>query len=167
MPKEETKYNQIIGVTEEGVVVLEKTFAHSDNFKGASGYIISPLTQDEIDNGRDPDTLKEYWQEAVAGGYTEESLEDWAEKVNDEYNGEGRQYFYMDDPSSREDMDEAYNRLTSDQKAELDKVFGVKGKDFVDWDCRHCGRCIPIKDEDYIVVLNPELLEEAKKYEQA
>lgn len=168
MLEQETNYNQIIGVTDEGIVVLERTFEHSKDFKGACGYIISPLTQEEIEIGRDSENLKEYWKEAVAGGYTEDSFEDWVEQVNDEYNNEdGRQYFYMDDPSSREDMDKAYNSLTDEQKAQLDKVFGAKGKDFVDWDCRQSGRCIPTERKDYKLLLNPELLKVAKEFETA
>ena len=49
MTRESTRYNTIVGVKDGEIFVLEETFKYSDNFEGAVGYSMRPLTQDDID----------------------------------------------------------------------------------------------------------------------
>lgn len=163
--KEQTNYNEIVGVSKDGeLVVLEYTFAYEDGeLKGATGHTMGTLTEQMIEAQSETDQIKDYWQEAVSAGDTEDSLADWAEKVQSSL-GEG-EYYFMDDPSFRDETDEAYNRLTEDQKSQLDQVFGKKGEDFVDYDVRACGRCLPTKAEDYTLLLRPDLLQTIADHE--
>lgn len=163
--RQETTYNEIIGISSGEIVVLTDTFRYQgDPLKGATGFTIEPLTQDMIDEMRDPENMKEIWQDLVHSGDTEEGLSGWCERVNEEYNDrEG--YAWSDDPSFRSEMDEAYEKLTEEQKEKLDNAFGKIGKDFVDWNSRSCGRCIPTKESSYSLLLRPDLLKEVQKYE--
>lgn len=160
-------YNEIVGVLKNGeVAVLETTFQYTDrkNFKGATGYTMRPMLQQYIDEMNEDESLREYWEEAVAGGYTNKSLEDWAEEVRAELKGTD-DLFYMDDTSFRKTFQKAYDKLTEDQKKQFNRVFGEKGKDFVEYDSQSCGRCLSSDPDDYQLILNPDLLKTIAIYE--
>lgn len=161
-----TTYLEIVGINKQGeLVVLEDIFQYGDNgLKGATGFTMRPLTQEEIDERNEPSELKEYWQQAVEAGTTEDSLEDWTELAKSEL-GE-RQYFPFDDNSFRYDTDNAYSKLSDENKAIIDKEFGEIEKDFVDYDCVGCGRCLPTDHKDYRVLLRPDLHELIVKAEE-
>jgi hypothetical protein len=78
-------FYQIIGITTDGeVIMLDSLFDHGDGFKGACGSSFYPVTQDDIDQRNDLETVKDtygyMWQEAVKDGSTEESLDDYMER---------------------------------------------------------------------------------------
>lgn len=164
--RQETTYNEIIGIAGGEIVVLTDTFEYKDGLKGATGFTIEPLTKDQIEAMKDPVELREIWQEVVSSGNTDEGLTEWAEKVNEENTGT-RQYGYMDDPSFREDMDKAYGKLSDEDRAKIVQEFGEFGKDFEDWNSRSCGRCIPTKESDYSLLLRPDLLKVVQEFENA
>ncbi len=53
--------------------------------KGATGTVLDPVTQSEIDENNDLDNATEFyreiWQQSVEGGHTEESLKDLCSKL--------------------------------------------------------------------------------------
>lgn len=50
-------------------------------------------------------------------------------------------------------------------KAVVNDIIGVKGKDFVDWDCYCCGRCGSDKLE-FMAIFRPDLLKLIQKAEK-
>ena len=74
------------------------------------------------------------------------------------------QLYPLDDNSFRYDTEKLVEELPADQKAELEKVFGVMGEDYVTWSVSGCGRCFNANDE-WDVIFRPDLLELIKQYE--
>lgn len=167
--QEKTPYNEIVGITKDHtVVILDYTFKYSDGFKGATYIEIGCLTQGEIDRENDLENIKEQcrdlWIQAVDADETELGLDDYTKQMLEEKPDDC--YFFGDDPSFRWETDKAYEKLTDEQRAAVEKVLGEKGKDFIDWHCGSCGRIgDSYKNWDWEVLLRPDLLEEIAKYE--
>ena len=167
MTREETKINQIVGIKDGELYVLEDVFKYSDGFKGATGYSMNVITQEYIDNMNDIDYLckeNDYlWREAVQAQRTTDSLQEFMQSLIDEslYND---MLFPFDDNSFRHQTEKLVKELPTEQKAELEKVFGIMGEDYVTWNCSDCGRCFNANDE-WDVVFRPDLLELIKQYE--
>lgn len=167
MTRQETKINQIVGIKGGELYVLEDVFKYGDGFKGATGYSMGTISQSYIDEMNDICTLcEEYdylWREAVQAGSTEKGLEEFMQ----DWVYESSCYGYLfpsDDNSFRYDTEKLVEELPAEQKAELEKVFGVMGEDFVTWSVSGCGRCFNPNDE-WDVVFRPDLLELIKQYE--
>ena len=167
MTREEIKINQIVGIKNGELYVLEDVFKYSDGFKGATGYSMNVITQEYIDNMNDIDYLEnelEYlWREAVQAEKTTDSLREYMESLVDESQFYG-QLFPLDDNSYRYDTEKLVEELPAEQKAELEKVFGVMGEDYATWSVSGCGRCFNANDK-WDVVFRPDLLELIKQYE--
>lgn len=162
-----TTYNEIVGVTVDGeIVVLTDLFKYEggSNLQGATGFTIETLTENQVEEMKDPENLKDLWQEAVKNEETTEGLTEWTERLNETYS-DGEQYCFSDDPSFRREMDQAYEKLNNEDRAKIDEMFGKKGEDFLDWNSRSCGRCIPTKETDYKLLFRPDLLKLVQEYE--
>lgn len=168
--KYEKTYNEIIGITKDHrVVILDHIFEYSDKFKGATRYEMRPLTQAEIDEANDVELASVYaedlWQIEVANGQTKLGLEEYTQDLIEQAQSDGL-YFLGDDPSFRHDTDEAFDKLTDEQKKAFVKVLGEKGIDFMDWSSDCCGRIgDDYKNWDWEILFRPDLLEEIAKYE--
>lgn len=167
------EYNAIVGVLKGGgVVVLEDCFKYENDLHGATGFIVRPLYQDEIDEGNDLGHIKdEYsflWQEAVKEGKTELGLEDYIKELLEQEDYNPDTYFIGDDPSFRYEMDKAIEKLSDEKRGRLWRALGgEKGVgDFIDWTSESCGRCVPLDAAEYTLLLQPHLLEAAKKAEK-
>ena len=167
MTRQETKINQIVGIKDGELYILENVFKYSDGFKGATGYHMNVITQDYIDEMNDIDFLCEendyLWREAVQAERTTDSLQEYMQNLVDEcsyYN----QLFPFDDNSFRYQTEKLVEELPTDQKQELEKVFGVMGEDYATWSVSGCGRCFNTNDK-WDVVFRPDLLELIKEYE--
>jgi hypothetical protein len=93
MKTKRTNYTEVIGITENNeLYMLTSIFKHSDDLKGATGYVFAPITQDYIDERNDIenviDTYGYIWTEAVKDGLTTESQEDYMQSFVDN-NSEG------------------------------------------------------------------------------
>ena len=167
MTREETKINQIVGIKGGELYVLEDVFKYSDGFKGATGYSMNTISQSYIDEGNEVDFLcEEYdylWREAVQAGSTTDSLQEFMQNWVDECSLYDQLYPF-DDNSYRYDTEKLVKALPEEQKAELEKVFGVMGEDYVTWSVGSCGRCFKADDE-WDVIFRPDLLELIKQYE--
>lgn len=168
MTREETKINQIVGIQKGELYILEYVFKHSDDFKGATGYSMSTLTQEYIDEMNDIDYLCEendyLWREAVQAQRTTDSLQEYMQSLVDECSYYDM-LFPFDDNSFRDQTEKLVEELPTEQKAELEKTFGVMGEDFVTWNCSCCGRCFNADDE-WDVIFRPDLVELIKQYEK-
>lgn len=168
MAREETKINQIVGIKQGELYILEDVFKYSDGFKGATGYHMNIITQDYIDEMNDIDYLCEendyLWREAVQAGSTTDSLQEYMQSLVDECSYYDM-LFPFDDNSFRYQTEKLVEELLTEQKAELEKAFGVMGEDFVTWNCSGCGRCFNADDE-WDVIFRPDLVELIKQYEK-
>ena len=167
MTREEIKINQIVGIKDGEIWILENVFKYSDGFKGATGYHMGTISQSYIDEMNDINFLcEEYdyiWREAVQAGSTEKGLEefmrDWV------YESSCCGYLFpSDDDSFRYQTEKLVEELPTDHKQKLAEVFGVMGEDFATWTCSGCGRCFNVNDE-WDVVFRPDLLELIRQYE--
>ena len=167
MVREERKINQIVGIKNNEIWILEDCFKYSDSFKGCTGYHMNIITQDFIDDMNDLDNLiDEYdylWRDAVAAKQTDLGLEEYIEQCKNECQYYDQLYL-GDDNSFRDDTEELIEQLPADKKAIIEQYFGVKDKDYVTWSVSGCGRCFN-PDDEWDVIFNPELIELIKEYE--
>ena len=167
MTREETKINQIVGIKDGELYVVEKVFRYDNGNKGVTGYSMNVITQKYIDDMNDIDYLEaelDYiWREAVQTGNTTDGLREYMENlVNDCQFYD--QLYPLDDNSFRYGTEKLVEELPAEQKAKLEKVFGVMGEDYVTWSVSGCGRCFNANDE-WDVIFRPDLLELIKQYE--
>lgn len=167
--RRQNNYNEVLGITTDNeLVVVEYTFKDGE-MSGAVGWRMETLDQEQINLNNDPEQVEEeysfLWEEAVAQGETELGLTEYIQELIDreEYNPDT--YFIGDDPSFRYETDKAVEKLPEADKAKLTELLGEKGKDFVDWTCGGCGRCIPLDESEYKVIFNKDLLAECRRYE--
>lgn len=151
--------NTIVGFTKEhSMRILESLFWYRPGFHGATGRTMGPIEQDVIDDGNDVDTnefIEECWKHAVENGETTSSLKEYAEQAVQEASDYGLLY-PGDDPSFREDTEDAWDALPEEVKALAAKSMGVGRKveidsneaygetddyaNFVSFGCESCGR---------------------------
>ena len=167
MTREETKINQIVGIKGSELYVLEDVFRYDNGYKGVTGYSMNVITQKYIDDMNDIDYLEaelDYiWREAVQTGNTTDGLREYMESLIDECQFYD-QLYPLDDNSFRHQTEKLVEELPAEQKAELEKIFGVMGEDYVTWSASGCGRCFNANDE-WDVIFRPDLLELIKQYE--
>lgn len=87
-----TTYNIVVGITEnDEIYLLNSIFDHGKGFKGATGSVLVPVSQDYIDERNDLDSIIDtygyLWTEAVASGSTTDSQEDYMQQVLDSSDG--------------------------------------------------------------------------------
>ncbi len=163
MTRTSNKINVIVGIRDGAVYVLEETFQYEDGMKGAVGYSMRPLTQEEIDSASDPQNLRDFWVEAVKADDTDLGLDEWVEDL--ECNMNSDQYYPFEDTSNRTEFKELLENSSARIKKKIQEVFGVEGKDYVDWSVCSCGRCFSADDEWY-EVLNKEALKIIRQFER-
>ena len=89
----ETKYNKLIGRIGDSYYFLDDIFKYKDDFKGATGTVLEPVSQESYDETMTVDGFKdrgydEHWKGAVESGSTELGLDDWLQLVLDQYGDE-------------------------------------------------------------------------------
>lgn len=102
MSKTETTYNVVLGTKDDGtIVILERTFQHSDSFHGATGAALRPVTQAEIDAALTADEKTEWYEELwrnevkTRNGETL-GLTEWVDTIDDDEYIESRFDEYQD-----------------------------------------------------------------------
>ena len=190
MDNNRTQVNYIVGILEDNTVLfIHEFFEHSDDFKGAVGSIHEAITEDYVEEQKDPynnwDSFKDLWKDAVAADRTEDSLEDYIDMLCEPYNYDG--LFPFDDPSFRYEFDNAFKMMEDYQQQEILKALSFcTNEDFVSMEnrfyppvpddldesdymqiynnCISCGRCVG----DHIklkVVFDDEILKKVAEYE--
>lgn len=85
--RKQRDYKKLIGRIGNEYYFLDYIFYNGKDFKGATGSIMSPLTEEEylerVDNYFDYDNMREFWQQAVEAKRTDLGLDDWIEMVKD------------------------------------------------------------------------------------
>lgn len=157
---ERNTVNKAVGIKNGEIYFIEYFFNHGENFKGATGYSMRPLTEGEIDAGNMEENYIEYyreiWKEAVRADQTEDGLEDFAE--NAAHWDEG--LYPGDDPSFR---DEAEGIIAALPEVDRDEIRNYCG-DYQTWQCSSCGRIFS-KDLDFDYVFDVELLDKIREIE--
>lgn len=164
MDRISNKINEIVGIRDGAVYVLEETFQYGDKgMKGATGYSMRPLTREEIDSASDPQNLRDLWVEAVKEDATDLGLNEWVEDL--EYNMDSDQHYPFDDTSYRTEFNQLLEEEDEETQTKIEEYFGVRGEDYVDWSVVSCGRCFSADDE-WDEILNPYALELIKEFEK-
>lgn len=145
--------NRPVFITSDNeVYVLNSVFKYDDDFKGATGGVLVPVSQNEVDERNDYEYLGDIWgylwEEAVERGDTEDSKEDYLQMVFSDYDG----FFFCHDES------DCYH----DGVQEL----LIKFDDTVCFECIGGGRCFDKKIlESAVEILDQELFDLIKAYE--
>lgn len=145
----QTDIQRLVGRIDKDYYFLNYVFEHSPDFKGATGSILEPLTEDEynerVDNFFDEDNMREFWQEAVKANKTEQSLSDYIQEWRDN--------------NEQSAIDESYFNTYGVQLAELlgnDKCFITN--------CTGGGRCFT-KDMEFDEIFDQSLIDLINQYE--
>jgi hypothetical protein len=122
-----TPYNTLIGKTEHGdYIFLETLFRHADNFNGATGWTLTPISADQHEDLTSIDALKdrfrEIWQHQAHNGQTEQSLAEFAQWVYDI------------------DGDESIFDFSYYEHWEQLREHGLTEDEYPVFDCHSCGR---------------------------
>ncbi len=139
-------YYKLIGKIGNEYYFLDETFEHSKNFKGATGTILAPVTQAELDERWEAENMREQWQDAVDAGMTNDGLEDWIDYVKRMDGGES----ILDESGAN-----LYDQL---------RAIGVKEEEYPFFDCTGGGRCF----RQYLIwdkLYDPKLWKVIKKFE--
>ena len=90
--RHDTHYYEVIGTTSDGgVVILEEVFKYPDGFKGATGALVYPVSEDEIERALPDDEKESYYEEiwredAGESNGTTLGLTEWVANIwDDEY----------------------------------------------------------------------------------
>lgn len=161
MERKETAVNRIVGIKDGELWICEGFFKHSDDFAGATGFVMRPLTDAEIDANNLPDNYIEYyrelWKEAVRTDHTEYGLEEFAEDCLNNEDG----VFPGDDPSFREETENLVAGLSPKHQAVIFLLIG----DYKTWTCTRCGR-IFTENEEFDYIFDKKLLKKIKQIEK-
>lgn len=161
----EQKVNKLLDLSiDNELVFVERVFQQTKNFSGAVGFTMRPLYQSEIDENEvvDPQDYRELWVQAVVDNRTDESLDDYIERISSCYDG----YFYSDDPSYRIEAQQILATTPTNICKFIGKHFHMSNDVFVDWMCQSCGRCISTDEKDYTMIFDFDLFELVCKYEK-
>lgn len=157
MAKNQKNYNTPVGIKDGNLYLVNYTFEdemHGEPFKGVTGAVLAPLSQEYIDEKNDPEEIKEYyrefWVESVRNGDTELGLEEYVSNIHESY-GDGAFPGHDTSYTSHIDID-----------SELVKTHFP---DAVDFECIGGGRCFE-KDMDFDVVLDEFLVSEINRLEK-
>lgn len=148
--RQETAYNKLVARKDDDYYFCDYIFKNDENFKGATGSILRPISKDEHEYNTSEEGLLEYlgelWQDAVASGNTEMGKAEWCEWV---YEIDGDNAIY----------DLSYHNL-HEQLREI----GISEEDFPVIVCSGGGRCFNADDE-FDEVYDQELLDKIRAIE--
>ena len=126
LKRESYVYNKPVGIKDGSIYFLNEIFNYKDGMKGATGTVLDPVTQSEIDEKNDFDNAVEYyreiWKSSVDADSTEQSLKDYVEDCLNYQDGEFPGH------------DNSYSELHDEAKKHFDD-------DIETFDCTGGGRC--------------------------
>jgi|TARA_R110000822_G_scaffold140208_1_gene277942 hypothetical protein len=78
-------HNKPVGIKNGEIYFLNDVFNYKDGMKGATGFSLRPLTQNEVDQRNTDEYYEDYyreiWQMEVQAESTEDGLSDWIENT--------------------------------------------------------------------------------------
>ena len=166
MERKETIYNQIIGIKDGNLVLLNYIFDNGNDFKGATGAYFEVLSQDEAERLTDDFDGDELWRMAVAAGDTTLGLDDWTAEYIYACKLDGLD-FPMQDNSYLNELSRALNDLSEENLEDLHFYYencGLSYEDYI-FNCVGGGRCFDANDK-WDVVFRPDLLEKIMAVEK-
>ena len=109
--RQQVNYNKPVGIKDGSIYFLNYVFDHSDNFRGATGIVLDPITTDYINNISNEDWIeysRDLWKSAVETNSTEDSLEDFSEQIKTDseidglkFPGHDYSYFELHDEAKK------------------------------------------------------------------
>lgn len=152
--------------------IVDVSFDDNGNIESYSNDGFEFLSKEFIDERNNVDFAeneRDVWEEAVRGGYTDLGLEEWYEN---EINCNCCGLFPFDDDSYRDEAEELWEKLNKEDREALEEYVGIKGEmyefgeDFVTFNWVHSMSLgNPEEQDDWVVVLNNDLLEKIVKYD--
>lgn len=149
-----TNIDKCVGIKDNTLYILNSVFKHSEDFKGATGSMLSPITQEYIDSMNSLDYAKDnydyLWRESVASNITEKSLDEYIEDLIAE---------------TRCNTDSEYvGHDTSDIHLVPEDIKEKYFPEAATFKCIGGGRCFD-HDMEFDIVLDQGLLDLINKYE--
>lgn len=148
--RKQININKPVGITKNGELVLvHYIFEHDANFRGATGAMLVGVTQDEIDERNDLETVKEtwgyLWAEAVKDGLTTQSEDEYMQDMIDSAVRFGDGYYLGHDTSYIHEVSDEIKKMHYDGYETFECVSG--------------GRIFPKKREDMMIIFDEDLFE--------
>ena len=151
--RQQINFNKPVGIKDGSIYFLNYVFKHDDNFQGATGIVLDPITTDYINNISNEDWIeysRDLWKSAVETNSTEDSLEDFSEQIKTDSEIDGLKF-----PGH----DYSYFELHDEAK----KYFDSNVETF---NCCGGGRCFDLKLlNSFDTVINQDLIDLIKTYE--
>jgi len=152
--RQQVNYNKPVGIKDGSIYFLNYVFDHSDNFRGATGTVLDPITNNYIENITTEDWTeysRDLWRSAVETNSTESSLENYAKLVEDDSEMSGLLY-----PGH----DNSYSELYDEAKKHFDSNVET-------FNCSGGGRCFNLELlNSFDKVIDQDLIDLIKSYEQ-
>jgi len=152
--RKQVDYNKPVGIKDGSIYFLNYVFDHSDNFRGATGTVLDPITSNYIENITTEDWTeysRDLWKSAVETNSTEDSLEDYAVKIKNESESYGQLFPGHDD---------SYSELYDEAKKHFDSNVET-------FNCCGGGRCFNLELlNSFDKVIDQDLIDLIKSYEQ-
>ncbi len=153
LQRESYVYNKPVGIKDGSIYFLKEIFNYKDGMKGATGTVLDPVTQSEIDENNDFDNAVEYyreiWKSSVDADSTEQSLKDYVEDCLNYQDGEYPGH------------DESYSELHDEAKKHFDN------EDIKTFTCVGGGRCFDEKLlSSFDKVIDHSLIDLIRQYEK-
>lgn len=148
--RQQTDYNKLVGRKGDEYYFCDYIFDHGDNFKGATGTVLVPISKDEYEERTSEDGLLDYlgehWQGAVSSGETEMSKSEWVQWVYDV------------------DGDDALFDFSGSNLWDQLREIGITEEEFPVIQCQGGGRCFG-RFEDFDEIYDQELWEKIQAIE--
>ena len=132
--------NALVGIDETNELVYIETISlakYTNNVTlGVYGGTYRPISTDDIEERTGEDWAyeeRDLWVQAVESDRTDEGLLEWWQECCEGAEMEGLLYPF-DDNSDREEIEEAYKKLTQKQKDKIEEIWGTKGNYEDEWD---------------------------------
>lgn len=149
---ERQSIKKLLGITEHDEIIYVDSF----HWNGVSCNSFTPVSKEDIELRNDIDNLKDnygyLWQESVAQGTTEESLNDFIDAIVEQSEASG-QYFVGHDDSHIYD-------ITEDDKELIATHFNIDPEDIETFECIGVGTEY-ISNIKLKTVFNQELYDQA------
>jgi hypothetical protein len=152
--RKQVDYNKPVGIKDGSIYFLNYVFDHSDNFRGATGTVLDPITSNYIKNITTEDWTeysRDLWKSAVETNSTEDSLEDYAVKIKNESESYGQLFPGHDD---------SYSQFHDEAKKHFDYEIET-------FNCCGGGRCFNLELlNSFDKVIDQDLIDLIKSYEK-
>jgi hypothetical protein len=152
--RKQVDYNKPVGIKDGSIYFLNYVFDHSDNFRGATGTVLDPITSNYIENITTEDWTeysRDLWKSAVETNSTEDSLEDYAVKIKNESESYGQLFPGHDD---------SYSEFHEEAKKHFDSNVET-------FNCSGGGRCFNLELlNSFDKVIDQDLIDLIKSYEK-